>query len=108
MQNKKLFYFGIGLLFVIIFISGYLIFAKGSAKYFICSYHFTVFCYQDLKEGQKIPCFSDRDCSVENMKTYCSPSKANLFTSSSGRYYCGDDKYCKRCYCGGLRGVFIR
>ena len=99
MKNKKLLYFGIGLLFITILISGFLIFSKGSTKYFMYSDHYTVSCYQGSEKVKNIPCSSDKDCSIENMHAYCSPGYFDQLECPGARYYCGDDGYCKGCVC---------
>ena len=97
-KNRKLAYFGIGLLLVIILLGTFLIFGKGSAKYFMCPDTYIVTC-QGLEEEKNIPCFNDKDCSVENMHNYCDPGWADQLKCAGARYYCGDNGHCNGCVC---------
>ena len=90
--NKKIIYFSIGILLIISF-AIYFIF-------FTCSDHYTVTCYHpdsENKETKNISCNSNNDCSVKSMVSYCSPDCPDLFYRTYGKYYCGDDGYCKGC-----------
>jgi len=92
-MNKKIIYFGVGILAVIITFAIYFIF-------FGCSDHYTVSCYHpdsENKERKNIPCSSNSDCSIKSMVSYCSPDCPDLFYRAYGRYYCDDDGYCKGC-----------
>jgi len=91
--NKKIIYFSLIILSIIIAFAIYFIF-------FTCSDHYTVTCYyldNENKETKNIPCSSNNDCSVKSMVSYCSPDCPDLFYRTYGKYYCGDDGYCKGC-----------
>ena len=95
--NKKTIYYNIILFAVItIFIS-----LLAHSIFFKCSIPYTVSChYQDSKETKNISCISDKDCSVENMNSFCIPGHPNLLKCGSSKYYC-DNGYCKGCDCIG-------
>jgi len=72
----------------------------GVVKYSECASHYAVSCYQDLEKiKENIPCSSDKDCSFENMKSFCSPGGPNLLLCIGAKYYCGEEGYCKGCDC---------
>lgn len=68
-----------------------------------CSSDYTISCL--INTGQKlvevtkenIPCSSDGDCSITNLENFCSPGFPNVLKCLGEKYYCGEDKYCKRC-----------
>ena len=98
--NKKVIYSGIVLLVVaIILLTVYFTFFK-------CSVPYTVTCHypksDEIKEDilRFVSCDSDKDCSVENMNSFCSPGFPNLLKCGSSRYYC-DNGHCKGCDCIG-------
>lgn len=89
--NKKIILVSVGILLIITF-AIYFIF-------FTCSDHYTVSCYypdSENKEIKNIPCSSNNDCSVKSMVSYCSPDCPDLYPTY-GKYYCGDDGYCRGC-----------
>ena len=98
--NKKIIYCGIALLVVtIILLTVYFTF-------FRCSVPYTVSCHYPKSDEIKkdilrhISCTSDKDCSVENMNSFCSPGFPNLLKCGSSKYYC-DNGLCKGCDCIG-------
>ncbi|MGP8320905.1 MAG: hypothetical protein ACT6FE_01060 [Methanosarcinaceae archaeon] len=98
--NKKIIYFGITLLAVII------ILLTVYFTFFKCSVPYNVSCHYPKSEEIKvdilhfISCTSDKDCSVENMNSFCSPGFPNLLKCGSSKYYC-DNGLCKGCDCIG-------
>jgi len=98
--NKKIIYYGIALLVVaIIFLIVYSLFFKCSVPYTVsCNYPKS----DEIKEDilLLISCSSDKDCSVENMNSFCSPGFPNLLKCGNSKYYC-DNGLCKGCDCIG-------
>lgn len=68
-----------------------------------CSSNYTISCYVNtrMKEikitKENISCSSDDDCSIANIKNFCSPGYPNVLKCAGEKYYCSDDGYCKRC-----------
>ena len=100
-RNKKIIILGIGILIIL-----FVLVSTTDLKYSLCSDHYTIDCWQEsgtqepnpiIKEH--IPCFSDKDCSFEKMKDFCSPGYPSLLKCVGARYYCGNDGYCKGCIC---------
>ncbi|RLG15884.1 MAG: hypothetical protein DRN71_00150 [Candidatus Nanohalarchaeota archaeon] len=93
--NKKTIYYGITILTVII------VLLIAHSIFFKCSIPYAVSCYyQDSSETKNISCISDKDCSVENMNSFCIPGRPTLLKCGSSKYYC-DNGYCKGCDCIG-------
>jgi len=97
MNNKKIIYYGITLFATII------ILLIAYSLFFNCSVPYTVSCHYSKSPQamfQYISCTSDKDCSVENMNSFCSPGYPNLLECDSAKYYY-DNEYCKGCDCIG-------
>jgi len=102
MKNKKIIYYGIALLvMVVIFLTIYFTFFK------CLSNPYTVTCHypksDEIREDilRHVSCVSDKDCSVENMNSFCSPGYPNLLKCGNAKYYC-DNGNCKGCDCRDL------
>jgi hypothetical protein len=103
-RNKKIIILGIGILLIILLP---LVFTT-DLKYYLCSGHYMVECWQVLKNQEPgsltivkehILCSDNKDCSFEKMEDFCSPGHPNLLRCADAKYYCGDDGYCKGCVC---------
>jgi len=97
---KKIIYYGVALLIVAV------IFLVVYSTFFKCSVPYAVTCHypksDEIKEDilRFVSCDSDKDCSIENMNSFCSPGFPNLLKCGSSRYYC-DNGLCKGCDCIG-------
>jgi len=63
-----------------------------------CKNHYTVSCQSEQQNTGNIPCRTDDDCSVENMRSYCKPDGPMLIKCKDAKYYC-EDGLCKGCDC---------
>ena len=96
-KNKKIIYCGIALLIIAItFLAIYFTFFKCLSNPYIVTCH-----HQNFEETKRISCTSNKDCSIENMNSFCSPKHPNLLKCGRAKYYC-DNGYCKGCDCRDL------
>ena len=101
MKNKKIIYYGIAF-----FVTTIILFVVYSL-FFKCSTPYTITCHypksNEIKEDilRHVSCTSNKDCSIENMNSFCSPGYPNLLKCGNAKYYC-DNGNCKGCDCIGL------